>query len=374
MKFSDITGQEDIKQRLRQLADDDKIPHALLLEGKSGIGKMMLARAFAQYIHCQNRVNGDSCGVCASCRQHQSFNHIDTIFSFPVLKRSGESMAISDDYAKEWQEYLREQPYMPFEFWQRALGNENGKPMIYVHESMSVIRKLNFASHGSKYKIVIMWLPERMNPECSNKMLKIIEEPPRDTIFIFTSNNPQAILPTIYSRLQRYQVKPLTENEVVDVLTSRFGENYEAAVEASRLSGGSVNVAQNLASSMGEHAEMLESFKELMRSAYQRRILDLRKWSDTQAKQGREYLVRFLNYCENLIGENFIYNLHNQQLNALSTAEADFSNKFARFINERNVERLRKVFIEAAEDISGYTNPKMVMFDVAVKTILLLKA
>ena len=162
MKFSDVISHDAAKKRLQQFVDNGRIPHAILIEGQPGIGKFMLARAFAQYVHCENRQNGDSCGQCPSCIQHQTFNHIDTHFIFPVVKRGNGKSSISDDFITEWREYLTESPYMDFDKWLIALNNINAKPHIYVEESADIIRKLNFTAHKAKYKIVLLWLPERM--------------------------------------------------------------------------------------------------------------------------------------------------------------------------------------------------------------------
>ena len=159
MRFSDIPAHEAVKNRLRTMADSGRLPHALLLEGPSGIGKFALARAFAQYIHCENRTDGEPCGVCPSCRQHETFNHIDTYFSYPVL---GGSNTVSDDYAKEWRHFLSGRVFMNFESWQREFDNPNGQPVIYSSESASIIRKFSTTSYSTRFKILLMWLPERM--------------------------------------------------------------------------------------------------------------------------------------------------------------------------------------------------------------------
>lgn len=372
MKFADIPGHDSTKERLRAMVDGNKLPHAILLQGRAGIGKFMIARALAQYVHCQSRRNGDSCGECPSCVQHRSLNHIDTLYSFPVIKFTGKStVPVSDDYLMQWRQFLDASPYMSFDSWVAALGNENARPVMYVDESMSLIRKLNFTSHGSRYKIVIMWLPERMNEECANKLLKLIEEPPKDTLFIFSSDKPADILPTIYSRMQRIDVSPLSEETVAYILSRTMP--IDEAVAAAHLSSGSVTDGMSRASSANDDSEMLDMFTQLMRLAYQRRIIELRSWAEKLSKAGRERAMKFLSYCERLTGENFIYNLNDPRLVYMTGAESDFSRKFARFITEKNVEKLRNVFIEARTDIAGNANSRIVLFDVAVKVILLLK-
>ena len=374
MKFSDIPAHNSVKRQLVDMVDNDKIPHALLFEGKSGIGKMMLARALAQYIHCSNRNNGDSCGICPSCLQHQSYNHIDTHFSFPVIKAKNKSGApVSDDWIDQWRQLLSDSPYMDMNTWVDLLGNPNAQPLIYVEESSALIHKLNFTSHAARFKIVLMWLPERMNEPSANKLLKLLEEPHDDTLFILVSNEPAKILPTIYSRLQRIQVKRFDDNVVAQYLEQYYGVATDQAQGIARLAEGSILEATHRLSTSDESKQFLEMFISLMRFAYQKKVGELRKWSNTVAEFGREKCCRFMEYCERLTSENYIYNLRNPQLVALDNEESKFSTNFARFINERNVEQLRRLFIEARRDIAGNANAKIVLFDIAVSIILYLK-
>lgn len=374
MKFSDIPAHESAKQHLRNLVDDDKIPHAILIEGHQGIGKFAMARALAQYIHCTNRQNGDSCGVCPSCIQHQTFNHIDTHYSFPVVKRKSGSSTISDDYIAEWKEFISSDPYMDFENWLSQLGNPTTIPTFYVNESDSLISKLSFTAHSSKYKIVLMWLPERMMEQCANKLLKLIEEPFHDSIFIMTSNTPAEILPTIYSRCQRIALKRLPDKDIAEYLEHKSAVNPNDAMAIAHIAEGSVSKAVNLLNISEESHQYFNWFVSLMRLSYQRKIVELRKWAFDIASYGRERQIAFLTYCCRMLRENFIHNLQNPQLNYLTTDESDFSRNFARFVNERNVIKLNQVFQDAVTDISGNTNSKIVLFDIAIRVILLLKS
>lgn len=374
MKFCDIHGHDDVKRQLAEMVDNNRIPHALLLEGKSGIGKMMLARALAQYIHCPNRRNGDSCGVCPSCLQHQSFNHIDTHYSFPVIKIKGRSGGvISDDWIDQWRQFISDSPYMDMNLWVEMLGNVNAQPQIFVDESGALIRKLNLTSHASRFKVVLMWLPERMNEPCANKLLKLLEEPHDDTLFILVSNEPAKILPTIYSRLRRVEVKRPADGEVARYLVERYGVGDEAAQGIARLAEGSILEAVRRLSTSDESRQFLEMYMSLMRLAYQKKVGALRKWSNDAADFGREKCCRFMEYCERFTGENYIYNLRDARLVLIDHEESRFSANFARFINERNVEKLRALFIDARRDIAGNANARIVLFDVAVSIIICLK-
>ncbi|MBD5209784.1 MAG: DNA polymerase III subunit delta [Bacteroidales bacterium] len=374
MKFSDIPAHDEVKRQLVAMVDNNRMPHALLLEGKSGIGKMMLARALAQYIHCTDRHDGDSCGVCPACLQHQSFNHIDTHYAYPVIKlKNRTGAAISDDWAEQWRQFLTDSPYMDMNTWVELLGNANAQPQIFVDESTALLHKLNFTSHAARFKVVLMWLPERMNEACANKLLKLLEEPHDDTLFILVSNEPARILPTIYSRLQRVEVKRLDDATVAAYLEERYGVDPDAADGISHLAEGSILEAMSRFSASDESKQFLDMFMSLMRLAYQKKVGALRRWSVDVADFGREKCCRFLEYCERLTGENYIYNLRDSRLVRLDNEESRFSANFARFINERNVERIRSLFIDARRDIAGNANAKIVLFDIAVSIILCLK-
>lgn len=373
MRFRDIPGHEDVKERLRAMADERHVPHALLLEGPVGSAKFMLIRALAQYIHCENHTpDGDSCGKCPSCLQHQTFNHIDTIYSFPVIKKAGKS-TISNDCFGDFKNFITDSPYMDIEKWIAMLGNINSQPVIYVEEGAELIRRLNFTARQSLFKIVLLWLPERLKEETANKLLKLIEEPHPDTIFLMSSDNSRAILPTIYSRVQRIAVSRYSDDEIKHFLTASYPVSETDAETLARLSSGNVIEALSLVDIGRMRQQFLDYFIELMRKAYQRKIGLLRQWSNDVAALGREQIIKFLDYASRLIRENFILNLHVDQLNYLTEDERKFSVNFARFINERNVLKMFEVLNKAREDIAGNANPKIVLFDLAVKTILLIK-
>ncbi|MCM1037424.1 MAG: DNA polymerase III subunit delta [Bacteroides sp.] len=373
MRFADIPGHEAVKSRLRQMADSGRIPHALLLEGPAGIGKYALARAFAQYIHCTDRTaDGDSCGRCPSCLQHRAFNHIDALYSFPLLKKNSKP-TVSDDYAREFHVFLDTHTFMDFDEWLATMGNPNGQPMIYVEEATELLRRLNLTAHNSEYKTVIMWLPERLRPEAANKLLKLVEEPHRDTIFIMTSDNPRGILGTIYSRTQRIAVPRYEPEEIVGYLTAGRGATPEAARAAADIADGSMLAALRLLGADRERAAHFELFKELMRLAWMRKIIDLRAWSRRVADLGREGSVNFYTYCSRMIRENFILNLHDPALVALTAEEQAFCAKFSPFVNERNVVEMAAAVDSAITDTRLNGNAKIIAFDLAVQMILLVK-
>lgn len=371
MKFSDIPGHESVKDRLIAMTDSDRLPHALLLHGRSGTGKMLMARALAQYIHCTNRHDGDSCGQCPACLQHQSFNHIDTHFSFPVLKINGKKETISDDWIDRWREFLVESPYMDFGTWLAKLDNVNGQPRMYVEESADLIRKLNFTSHSGR-QIVIMWLPERMGEECANKMLKLIEEPLGDTMFIMVSDSPENILPTIFSRTQRIEMLRLPDEVVTLYLEDKHHLSHADAMSLAHLADGSILQADNRVENLENQRQYLDMFTRLMRLAYAKRVAELKSWANEVSALGREGIIGFLTYCLDQTRENFIYHLHVPSLNYMTVDENQFASRFHPFINERNVLKLTSLFEKAIVDIRANGNSKVILFDMAVHVIIFL--
>ena len=365
MRFADIIGNESAKTRLRNMIDADRIPHALLIHGAKGTGKLALARAAAQYIHCTCRTGGEPCGKCPSCRQHQSFNHADTFFSFPIIKKKGAT--ISDDYIAQWREFLTGNPVESYQRWLSEIGAENSQPMIYVTESESILHKMSFASYTAKYKVLIMWLPEKMNDECANKLLKMLEEPFPDSLFILVSENPKDIIATILSRTQQLELKKLSTQEVAQYLQQRYSLDPKDALAVAAPADGDITLAEENLALDGENKDFFQQFTTLMRKAYARDLKGLKKWSEEIQGYKREKTQRFLRYCSRMVRENYIYNLRTPELNYLNTAEEQFSQRFAPFINEGNVERIMAELESAETDIQGNANPRITLFDLAIK-------
>lgn len=374
MKFSDIPGHEEVKNRLRDMADSNRIPHALLLEGPRGVGKFALARAFARYVLCENRHDGEACGHCSTCRQFDASQHVDVMYSFPVVK-SSEKGSISDDFRSEFIRFIDEWPWMNPERWLEALDNPKSQPRIYVDESAELYRRLSFTAQSSKYKIVLMWLPERLEEAAANKLLKIVEEPYADTLFVFTSDEPSNILGTIYSRVQRIKVSRYTDEQIVSYLRTK-GVDAETAASAAMTADGSMAVALNASNGANDNvdadmrAQFLDWFQQLMRHAWQRKMADLRKISEEVAAWPRERQLALLTYCSRMIRENFVANFHDNGMLSMNRAEAQFASRFARFINERNVQSMIALFDKAYSDIMANANAKIVFFDMAVAVFI----
>lgn len=373
MKFSEIIGHEQIKFRLRRMADSNKIPHALLFEGPEGIGKLALARAFAQYIHCQNRHDGDSCGECPSCIQHQTFNQIDTFCIYPVYKKDSKKEITSDDFIDDWREFLSQNIYVSYGNWVKQLGSGTSQLVIYNSDGDNILRKVSRQTYSSRYRIMIMWLPEKMNKECANRLLKMIEEPYEDTILLFVSNNSGEILPTIYSRVQRLVVKKYPIELTASYLIGKHGINEQDALSIASLSDGSIIHAEEIYGESEEKAYYFDQFKRLMRSAYSRNLRDLRDWSDEIANLKREKCREFLEYMARMVRENYIYGYKEKSLVFMTKDETVFSSRFSPYINERNVTGIVKEIDKAAVDIARNANLKIVLFDLALKIVIAIR-
>ena len=372
MRFSDIPGHEDVKQTLRGLVESGHVPHALMLSGPAGTGKMMLARAYAQYLHCESPRDGEPCGQCRNCRLHAELTHPDLHFVYPIVKNKKLGYVISSDRAEAWQRMITEYPAMPEEKWQEIIEAGNSQTAIYVEESADIIRQDSYPPYASARKIFLIWQPERMRVEAANKLLKVLEEPSEGTIFIMVSDNELQVLPTIFSRVQRVHAGRLSDSDIAAYLMSRHGFNEAAAAQYGRLCAGSLIRADELGSHSGENEEFLAIYQEVMRSAYAKRVARLRQISDKLAGFGREKIRRLLDYMARMIRENFIYNMKMPQLSAMTPDEEAFSTRFSPFVNHANVEDFLAETDRARRDVERNANAKVVLFDYFVITIILL--
>lgn len=382
MLFSEIIGQEDVKLRLRRSVHEGRIAHAQLFFGAEGVGKLQLAIAYAQYIACLNRTEHDSCGTCANCQKYAKLQHPDLHFVFPVVKPKDKKTVVCDDFIFEFRDIILEQKYFTEQNWYAHIQAESKSGMIYANESTEIFNKLNLKSYESGYKVMIIWLPEKMNITCSNKILKLLEEPQGDTVFLLVSNASDMIISTILSRTQQIKVPQITQQEISDALIRNYHLTAEQASYFARISNGSYTKALAQVSEDGDKQENFKRFTSMMRMAWlvgNKRdydaLMNLNKWSDdmASAKLGRERQKNFFRYAQTITRENFIFNLQNPSLNYLDAQETGFSTNFARFVNERNVEDMMEEFSLAEQQIEQNGNARMIFFDVALKMIMLLK-
>lgn len=369
MRFRDIKGQEDVVKTLRDMADTGRIPHAILLGGPSGLGKMMLARAFAQYINCEHRSHGDSCGLCPSCRRMEAFSNPDIHYVYPIVKREQQKITVSSDILPLWQTMLRDHPYMPVNRWLDIIDAGNSQPQILVPESEDISHTASLSTFADRFKIFIIWLPEKLQTAAANKLLKVIEEPHDDTLFICVSNQPREILPTIISRLRRIELHRPSD-EIVAKALAEAGVSMEKSLQIAGLANGSIGDALELALSSADADEFGEDFRQAMRYAYSRNVAALRALADRAAALGRTKAVALAEYFARQVRENFIANLRMPALNTMNAAETDFSNKFAPFIHHNNVTQIIGDIDDLKRDITRNSNSKLAWFDFLLRLMI----
>lgn len=371
--FNAVTGQEEAVSMTLQAIHAGRLPHAIMVCGPSGCGKLAFAMALAEYVCCTNPGEKDSCGECQSCRMADKSEHPDIHYVFPVVRKKEGSPVVSDDWITEWRQRLKRSPYFSLTDWSADMGDPNKQPLIYTSESNEIQRKLSLKSAMGGYKVAIIWLPEKMNAECANKLLKLVEEPPEKTLFIMVSEEPENVLPTLVGRTQRINLVPIEQSILAEYLTSRLGLTENDANDIARLSEGSILQAMQNISLSEEEKACFDSFTALMRQAWRKDIKSLKSWSEQMASRGRERHKTFLRYAARMNRESFMANFKRTDLNYMNREESAFAVKFAPFINERNVNGIEELIEEAIVHIEQNVNPKMVFFDLAVRMIVLIK-
>jgi len=373
MYFKDIIGQDDVKQRLIQSAKSGVVPHAQLFTELGGAGAFPLALAYSRYLNCNQRSETDSCGQCPSCLKYDELAHPDLHFVFPIISKKEKKKEVCDDYLSEWRSFLHGRPYFSFEQWLEYMDAGNSQAIIYSKESDEIIRKLSLKIYEADYRILLVWLPEKLHLTCANKLLKIIEEPPRNTIILMVSEAPDLVLGTIQSRTQRINVRPITEEAIRSSLVNQYHLGEDDSIRLAHLAAGNYIKAME-AISMGEENEFfLEQFKSMMRNSWSRNVKGMKAMADTLSGIGRERQKNFLSYCQHLIRENFIYRFQSPELNYMNNNEAGFAVNFSPFVNERNVFDLIDELAKAERHIAQNVNAKMVFFDLGLRITVLIK-
>ena len=363
MTFDEVIGQQAVAQRLQQMADEQRLPHALMFCGPTGSGKMALALALA------SRLLGDSAML-------RKWEHPDLHFTYPVVRPAeagSDTKVTSDDYLREWRSLLLQSPYFTLDQWLSCMNVANQQAVIFEAESDALSRKLSLMSSQGGYKVVVIWLPERMNVTCANKLLKLLEEPPQLTVFLLVSEEPDKLLETIRSRVQRIDIRRIDDADIEQALVERRGLDSDTARRIAHFANGDWLRALEVLEADSENLQMLDMFKMLMRLAYMRNVKELKKWSETVAGLGRERQKRMLGYFSRMARENFVYNFREPSLCYMTAEEEEFAKNFARFVNEANIIDIAETLQQAQREIGQNVSPKIVFFDLALNMIILLR-
>jgi len=373
MFFSDIIGQSKVKERLIRSVKEERISHAQLFSGPEGTGKLGLAIAYARFISCRNRSETDSCGTCPSCRKFSKLAHPDLHFVFPYYKTKKSDETYCDDFISQWRNMVMKSHYFNLNNWMNAIDAENSQATIYANESKSIIRKLSIKPYESEFKTMIVWLPEKMNPHCANKLLKMIEEPPSKTLFLLVTEDEENILPTIRSRTQIIRIQRTDPADLQEALRKENKYDQETIALMVHRAGGNYLKAIEFADPGEDKKFYFEAFQQLMRNAFKADIPALLENAVELAALGREQQKGFFSYALELVRDYFMMNLNKPSLVFLTREEKNFGMKFAPYINERNIIPFSRLFESGYRDISMNGNGRIIFTDTLLKIVRLIK-
>ena len=381
MKFSDIIGQEPLKQRLKRTVSDNRVSHAQLFLGPEGSGKLALALAYAQYINCRKRSAEDSCGECPSCKKYSKLIHPDLHFIYPInkTKEVDEKKVFSKDFVAPWREFLLQNSfYVTLPDWYEKIGIEKKQGLINADEADGINRTLAYKAYEAEYKVMIIWMVEKMNATSANKLLKNLEEPPDKTLFILISENQEQIIATIQSRAQLIKIHRIDDSEIQQALENKYDFASDEAKKIARLSNGNYAVALMLAGKAGSGNNSLESererfgiFREWMRRCFTI-ASNLKEYDKLQetiplliGDGSREKQKELLAYSLEMFRICLQYHVGNQQLIKLDGEELDFVKKFSTFIHPRNIKYFDDEFNRAIFHIERNANAQIVLTDLS---------
>lgn len=369
MQFKEIIGQENIKQQLIQTVAENRISHAQLFLSSDGSGALPLAIAYAQYINCLDKQPGDSCGVCSSCRKYERYIHPDLHFSYPFFASKDVKTAV--DVLEEWRSMLLSDAYFDMDIWRSKLSAENKQANINIAECHDIIKKLSYKAFEAETKVLIMWLPEYLDKE-GNSLLKIIEEPPQNTLFILVANNQEQILSTLLSRTQIVKIPKLPHATIENYLMQGHGLSENQATEYSFLADGNLIEAKSLVANT--HNENADKFAEWLRMGYGNRVLDLTAFVEQAAGWGRENQKNFLKYGISFLRECSLLLSGADELVKLPARALETAKKLSTHVLDLNMADAIIAELEKAHyHIERNANPKILFLDVSLQLVKMIK-
>jgi len=376
MLFSEVIGHEELKKRLIQSVRESRVSHAQLFLGPEGSGKLPLALAYAQYINCTNRSETDSCGICPSCKKYMSLTHPDLHFVFPTAtNKEVKQNPESDLFISDWRSYLADcQGYADLSDWFNKLDIENKQGVINVRDAATILRKLSFKAYESEYKVAIIWMAEKLNVQCANKLLKLLEEPPEKTLFILIAENQEELLTTIRSRCMLVKVPKLEMPELQNALVQKFTCSSQEAYDAAALANGNWLLAQHYVNDKEDEKLYANVFQKWMRYCFKGAVPELIDLVANDIKPlGREKQKEFLEYGLNIFHNSLLFNNNMSDEVLLPTDEKTFTKNFAPFINMKNVEQICSLFEESINQIERNGNASIIFTDNSFKITKLLR-
>jgi|YNPMSStandDraft_1061717.scaffolds.fasta_scaffold00797_7 DNA polymerase-3 subunit delta' len=368
MLFSEVVGQKLIIEKLKYFSIQEKIPHALLFTGSEGVGKLSTALAFAQFINCEKPSAKDSCNVCPSCHKYSHLIHPDLHFVFPIYK-GNKSYAICDDFIQEWRNFLLLSTYFKSSQWYEQVAEDKGQPIIYADEAIEIIKKLSIKNYEAKYKVIIVYQPEKMHIATANKLLKVLEEPPASTLFILISSQPELLLSTIVSRCQVVKFPIVDDISLKNFLKEKFPQyNEQDIIQSVLLANGSVPEAIQILEENENIKIYLDLYIRMARLAYEikhkkTKTEDLIKWVYEVNQLSKENQKAFLVYSLRLTRDNFLINSNLKHIVSQTKEEEKFSEKFYNFMPYNNSFETYKILSNSLFHLERNGNSRIIFTD-----------
>ncbi|RDC61539.1 DNA polymerase III subunit [Adhaeribacter pallidiroseus] len=372
MFFSEIQGHDETKRLLLNSVQNKHVAHAQLFLGPEGSANLALALAYATYLNCENQQATDACGTCASCVKINKLIHPDVNFVMPVTTtKSQPKDPLSQKFLTEWREFVLAAPYQTLNDWMQFIGAENKQGNISKDESRQLVKFASLKAFEAEFKIILIWLPELMHPAAANALLKLLEEPPANTIFLLVANNPDKLLATILSRTQLVKVRAFTDQEVIAYLTQKNLTDETGAQQIALLAEGNLQAAVQLSTKRTN--DYFAFFVQWMRHCYANKFGEVVELSEEFQKMGRENQKNFLHYALSSLRKVLLYGIDTQLISFIPAAEADFVGKFSKIVREANVPYLTEELNQAHYHIERNANPKMVFIDSSIQIARYLK-
>ncbi|MEY4628463.1 MAG: hypothetical protein RLZZ595_789 [Bacteroidota bacterium] len=390
MLFSDVPGQHSVKEKIIGLVENNRLSHALLFLGKEGSGALQLAMAFSQYILCEknnqyrnsktdslfgeepaqeNAATLDACGVCPSCKKASALVHPDIHFSFPTITKAGLDKPVCNDFITEWRSFVAQTPFGNAYDWLQCLGAENKQGNITAHECEDIIRKLNLKSFESGYKILIQWLPEYLGTS-GNKLLKLVEEPPEKTLFLFVAEDESKILPTILSRTQLIKINQLESADIQTWLTNTQGVPKDKATTLAPLAQGNLREAFQLLHHGDEDWQAM--LREWLNAILKNGPASQLKWVEETSKLGREKQKQFLLYFIHLLSSS-VYIANTGKTPPITEEEADFAERLLKMVATDQIEALVDELNKSIYYVERNANAKILFMALTIKIYHIIK-
>jgi len=379
MKFSDIYGFEGEKKRLIQTVEENRISHAQLFLGQAGSANLALAMAYAQYINCTNKIDGDSCGTCPSCIKYEKLTHPDLHFIFPVAKvkevKDKEVSSKHSFYLEKWREALLEKDYhLSVGDWYEKIGIENKQGMINTNDARSILDTLNYKSYEAEYKVMVLWMAEYLYHAAAPRILKILEEPPEKTLFLLIANNSDQIISTILSRAQTVKIPRYGEQSLQNYLVEKIQASSEEAKRAARVSNGDLLAARRFIKTSEVEEFNFEQFRHWMRICFSADFVAINDFVGNIAKMVRERQKSFLTFGLDIVRKSMLLNYSGDSLVRLSDMESKFVTDFSPFINEKNLDQLYQELNKSIYHIERNAKAEILFTDLSIKVSRLLHA